>query len=43
MSWFVLLRARADPSCEGSNPPEPYHKAMRRPDERRIFTIARDE
>jgi hypothetical protein len=41
---FVLLRAHADPSCDGSKPQGPSHrKAMRRPEGRRIFTIGRDE
>ena len=40
---FVLLRARADPSRDGSKPQGLHHKAMRRPEDRRIFTIGQDE
>jgi len=40
---FVLLRARADSSRDGSKPRGLHHKAMRRPEDRRIFTIAQDE
>jgi hypothetical protein len=40
---FVLLRARADSSRDGSKPQGLHHKAMRRPEDRRIFTIGQDE
>jgi hypothetical protein len=37
---FVLLRARADSSRDGSKPQGLPPKAMRRPEDRRIFTIS---
>jgi len=40
---FVLLRARADSSRDGSKPQGLYHKAMRRPQDRRIFNIGQEE
>jgi hypothetical protein len=40
---FVLLRARADCSRDGSKPEGLHHKAMRRPEDRRIFTMGQDE
>jgi hypothetical protein len=40
---FVLLRARANSGRDGSKPHGPHHKAMRRPEDRRIFTIGQDE
>jgi hypothetical protein len=40
---FVLLCARADSSRDGSKPQSLHHKAMRRPEDRRIFTIGQDE
>jgi hypothetical protein len=41
---FVLLRARADSSHDGSKPQGAFHhKAIRRPEDRRIFTISPDE
>jgi hypothetical protein len=40
---FVPLRARADSSRDGSKPQGLHHKAMRRPEDRRIFTIGQDE
>src|SRR5215831_6849191 len=40
---FVLLRARADCSREGSNPEGPHHNATRPPEDRRIFTMGHDE
>jgi len=40
---FVLLRARADSSRDGSKPQGLHHKAMRRPEDRRIFTIGQYE
>lgn len=46
ISKFVLLcwlRARADSSRDGSNPQGLHHKAMRPPEDRRIFTIGQDE
>jgi hypothetical protein len=36
---FVLLRARANSKRDGSKPQAFHHKAMRRPEDRRIFTI----
>jgi len=40
---FVLLRARADSSRDGSKQQGFYHKATRGPEDRRIFTIGQDE
>jgi hypothetical protein len=40
---FVRLRARDDSSRDGSKPQGLHHKAMRRPEDRRIFTIGQDE
>ena len=40
---FVLLRARADSSRDGSKQKGFHHKAMRGPEDRRIFTIGQDE
>jgi hypothetical protein len=40
---FVLLRARADASRDGCNPQGLHHNAMRRPEDRRIFTMGQDE
>jgi hypothetical protein len=40
---LALLRARADSSCDGSKPEGLHHKAMRRPEDRRIFTMGQDE
>jgi hypothetical protein len=40
---FVLLRARARSSREGSKARGLHHNAMRRPEERRIFTMGQDE
>jgi hypothetical protein len=40
---FARLRARADCSCDGSKPEGLHHKAMRRPEDRRIFTMGQDE
>src|SRR5215475_14820048 len=40
---FVLLRARADASRDVSNRQGLHHNAMRRPDDRRIFTMGHDE
>ena len=43
ISWFVPLPARADSSRDGSKQQGFYHKAMRGPEDRRIFTIGQDE
>jgi hypothetical protein len=40
---LVLLRARADSSRDGSKQQGFHHKAMRGPEDRRIFTIGQDE
>jgi hypothetical protein len=40
---LVLLRARADSTRDGGKPKGLHHKAMRRPEDRRIFTIGQDE
>jgi hypothetical protein len=40
---FVLLPARADASRDGSNRQGLHHNAMRRPEDRRIFTMGQDE
>jgi hypothetical protein len=40
---LVLLRARADSIRDGSKPQGLRHNAMRRPEDRRIFTIGQDE
>jgi hypothetical protein len=40
---FVLLRLRADCSRDGGNPQGLHHNAMRRPEDRRIFTMGHDE
>ena len=41
---FVLLCVHADSSHDGSKPQGAFHhKAIRRPEDRRIFTIGQDE